>query len=430
MAEQPTVAEAIAEVLAGYGVKRIFGIPGGGSSLDVIAACAGRGIDYVLTHTETAAAIMASVTAEITGAPGVVSVGLGPGAAAVANGVAYASLDRAPLLVLTDSYQPGSHDFITHQKYDHQALFAPIAKGSARARPDDVAEVLDGLLRTALATPQGPVHMDLSAADAGQPTAPPTQRASAEGAVAGDVAGARELLDGARRPVVVAGLQARGEASARAVLALAERLSCPAMTTYKAKGVVPDDHPHYAGILTGGRTAGGGGTGLGPGAIQKREDKLRDELPADWNSYNTSDFQGASAASQAFGIATQLDRTNADAWVGWAGVALALRQYPDVLTYANTALETDPDYNSATRIDADGRILGHDQVDERHVRLMLAEAYFHLGRYSAIDRADPNHSAAQAHPVDRDFRFRDAGPLLERIPEPSPAPHPRVPPGH
>lgn len=254
MADQPTVAEAIAEVLAGYGVKRIFGIPGGGSSLDVIAACAGRGIDYVLTHTETAAAIMASVTGEITGAPGVVSVGLGPGAAAVANGVAYASLDRAPLLVLTDSYQPGGHDFITHQKYDHQALFAPITKGSVRARPDDVADVLDGLLRTALATPQGPVHMDLSAADAGQPTAPPTPRAAAEGAIAGDVARARELLDGARRPVVVAGLQARGEAAASAVRELAERLSCPAMTTYKAKGVVPDDHPHYAGILTGGRT--------------------------------------------------------------------------------------------------------------------------------------------------------------------------------
>ena len=213
-------------------------------------------------------------------------------------------------------------------------------------------------------------------------------------------------------------------------------------------------------IMTCGLTACGGGTGLGPGAIQKREDKLRDELPADWNFYNTSDFQGAidfftvtlqradaiegielgvrnqvkaeaqsgigwafirlqdlSAASQAFGIATQLDRTNADAWVGWAGVALALRQYPDVLTYTNTALETDPDYNSATRIDADGRIMGHDQVDERHVRLMLAEAYFHLGRYSAIDRADPNNSAAQVHLVDRDFRFRDAGQLLERISE-------------
>lgn len=204
----------------------------------------------------------------------------------------------------------------------------------------------------------------------------------------------------------------------------------------------------------------GGGTGLGPGEIQKREDKLRNRLPIDWTSYNAGDIQGAidfftktlqeadalegielgvrnqvkaeaqsgigwayirqqdlTAAAQAFGIATQLDRSNADAWVGWAGVALAARQYADVLQYTNQALEIDPDYNSATRIDASGRVLGHDKLDERHVRLMLAEAYFQLGRYSAIDRPDPNNASAQIFLVDRDYRFRDAGQLLEKISE-------------
>ena len=128
-------------------------------------------------------------------------------------------------------------------------------------------------------------------------------------------------------------------------------------------------------------------------------------------------LQDLSAAAQAFGIATQLDRKNADAWVGRAGVALALGQYADVLSYANIALEIDADYNSATRIDAAGRILGHDSVDERHVRLMLAEAYFHLGRYSAVDRPDPNNAAAQVQLVDRDYRFHNPGQLLERISE-------------
>ncbi len=213
-------------------------------------------------------------------------------------------------------------------------------------------------------------------------------------------------------------------------------------------------------IMTCGLTACGGGTGFGPGAIQKREDKLRDELALDWSLYNAADFQGAidlftktlqeadalegieigvrnqvkaeaqdgigwtfiqlqdlSAAAQAFGIATQLDRTNADAWVGGAGVALALGQYADVLSYTNIALETDAYYNSATRIDAAGRILGHDSVDERHVRLMLAEAYFHLGRYSAVDRPDPNNAVAQVQLVYRDYRFQDPGQLLERISE-------------
>ena len=37
----------------------------------------------------------------------------------------------------------------------------------------------------------------------------------------------------------------------------------------------------------------GGGTGLGPGEIQKREDKLRQRLPIDWNDYNAEDPVGS-----------------------------------------------------------------------------------------------------------------------------------------
>ena len=139
-----TVAEVVADALRAYGVPRVFGVPGGGSNLEIIEACAARGIDYVLTHTETAAAIMASVTGELTGTPGVVATGLGPGAAAAVNGVAYASLDRAPLLVLTDSYRPGDSDRFTHQKIDHARMFAPLVKAAGRA---DLVHVKDMAMR-------------------------------------------------------------------------------------------------------------------------------------------------------------------------------------------------------------------------------------------------------------------------------------------
>jgi tetratricopeptide (TPR) repeat protein len=204
-------------------------------------------------------------------------------------------------------------------------------------------------------------------------------------------------------------------------------------------------------------TACGGGTGLGPGEIKKREDRLRDELPIDWSDYNQGEYEAAidnftstlekadviegvegvknlvkaeayngiawsllrlqdlPGADQAFGLATQLDRTNADAWVGWAGVALARQRYADVLQFPHQALALDSDFNSATRVDSDGRLLGHDRVDERHVRLMLSEAFFQLGRYSAIDRADPNNAAAQIRLVDRSYRFQDPGQLLEAM---------------
>ena len=81
--ENPTLAAAIAATLSARGVKRIFGVPGGGSSLDLIDAAAREGIEFVLCRTETAAAIMAAVTGELTGIPGVVLTGIGPGAASV-----------------------------------------------------------------------------------------------------------------------------------------------------------------------------------------------------------------------------------------------------------------------------------------------------------------------------------------------------------
>ena len=92
-----TIAEAIVDRLAARGVKRMFGVPGGDCNLDMIEAGARKGVEFVLTRGETAAAIMASVSAELTGVPGVAMTTRGPGLASVANGAAYATLDRAPL---------------------------------------------------------------------------------------------------------------------------------------------------------------------------------------------------------------------------------------------------------------------------------------------------------------------------------------------
>jgi len=65
----PTIAEAIMERLAARGVRRMFGVPGGDCNLDMIEAGARNGVDFILTRGETAAAIMASVSAELTGVP-------------------------------------------------------------------------------------------------------------------------------------------------------------------------------------------------------------------------------------------------------------------------------------------------------------------------------------------------------------------------
>ena len=95
-----TVADLIVRKLAGAGVRALFGVPGGGGNLDLIAAASRAGLPFVLTSTETAAAIAALAQAEITGAPGACLTTLGPGATSVVNGVACAFLERAPLVVL------------------------------------------------------------------------------------------------------------------------------------------------------------------------------------------------------------------------------------------------------------------------------------------------------------------------------------------
>ena len=201
----------------------------------------------------------------------------------------------------------------------------------------------------------------------------------------------------------------------------------------------------------------GGGSGIGPGEIQKREERLKDRLPIDWTQYKSGDLEGAidfftatlneadglegveavrnevkseaqngigwsfmtmqdlDAAELAFKISTDLDRRNADAWVGRAGVSLAQGEFGDVVQYSIDALVAEPDYDSATRLDSQGRQLGHDNLDDRHVRLMLSEAYFQLGRYSVADRSDPNNSAAQLRLVNRNYKFSNPGQLLDSL---------------
>ncbi len=249
-----TVAEALIAAFKRRGVQRMFGVPGGGSSLDLIDAAAEQDIDFVLARREDAAVMMAAATAELSGAPGVALTTKGPGTANAVNGVAYASLDRAPLILLTDGFNPAQQGYVTHQVFDQHAMLQPVAKAHSRLDGADAADEIDRLLAVATTPPLGPVHIELTAVAARaacEVASPTTVQPSAPKPF--DSTAARELLAGARRPVVVAGLEARDLAGTQAVAALIAELGCPALVTYKAKGVIPDDHPQFAGVFTGGQ---------------------------------------------------------------------------------------------------------------------------------------------------------------------------------
>jgi acetolactate synthase-1/2/3 large subunit len=246
------VADLLIERLARAGTRAIFGMPGGGTNLDVIDAARRRGLRFVLSHTETAGAIMASAQAEITGAPGVCLSTLGPGVSSIANGVAHAWLDRVPLLVLTDVIPRETRDRYEHQNLSHSALLGPITRLTAELTSENARELLTRAIACAMGNPPGPVHLDCAPGamnvDVDDETRSPEGEAHGDAyAIAPHVA---SMLQRSRRPLMLVGLGARRRDDAAALRRVCERRGVPLLSTYKAKGVVPDDSAIYGGLFT------------------------------------------------------------------------------------------------------------------------------------------------------------------------------------
>ena len=258
MTEHRDVADMIIATLRAHGVKRMFGVPGGGSSLDLIEADARHGIDFILTRTEAAATIAASVTGEMTGAPGAALVTKGPGTASAMNGFAYASLDRAPLVVFTDGFAEELSRYARHQFFDQMAMTAPVTKGHGRLEGTNPADEFARLVEATLTPPKGPVHIEITARAAQAPVGAAASPAptGVTGRLTGDVEAARALLARSERPVIAVGLEARETREAAALERLVEALGCPVLTTYKAKGTIPHDDPRFVGIITNGAVEG------------------------------------------------------------------------------------------------------------------------------------------------------------------------------
>ena len=249
----PTVTEAIVERLAEAGVRHIFGVPGGECNLDFIAAAEKYGVRFILTRNETAASIMASVAGELTGAIGVAMTTRGPGIAAAANGSAYAYLDRSALLLIADGYED-DQGFISHQRIDQAAMLAPVTKSHSLLRGVDPLEEIEALIDMAQAQPPGPVYLEVAGSHIRRPA--PATNAKANGAIkpadAASLDAARAMLAKAKKPLLMAGLQARTDKAAAALRAFVADTGCPVLTTYKAKGVASDLDPLTLGHYMGG----------------------------------------------------------------------------------------------------------------------------------------------------------------------------------
>ena len=245
-----TGADRVARRLAAAGATDAFGIPGG-EVLALVAALERAGIRFILAKHENAAGFMAEGLWHATGALPVLVATLGPGVANAVNVVANAMQDRVPLVFVTGCVDAALAETYTHQVFDHQALLRPIVKATFRAAVGTEALVVDKAVAIARAGRPGPVHIDLpigvAEASVAEASAEPSARQPRP--LAGGLNAAAALLAGARRPLVIAGLDVVNEDGADGLAALVRRLGAPLLTTYKAKGVLPEDDPAVIGAV-------------------------------------------------------------------------------------------------------------------------------------------------------------------------------------
>jgi acetolactate synthase-1/2/3 large subunit len=217
----------------------------GGEVLTLLDALEKAGITFVLCKHENAAGFMAEGAYHRTGAPGVLIATVGPGALNGINVVENARQDRVPMIVLTGAVDAAEAQTYTHQVLDQPQVFRPITKHSFTFEPGAAQVIADKAVNIATDPQPGPVHIDvpISAADTlvdqvGTPLRAPHAPVVPAPAVLDAM---RTALARAERPVMVVGVDALE--AAPQVQAMAETCNIPVITTYKAKGVLPEDHP-------------------------------------------------------------------------------------------------------------------------------------------------------------------------------------------
>jgi acetolactate synthase-1/2/3 large subunit len=258
-AAQPAVrgADLLVKMLVDAGVEVVFGLPGGAIS-PVHDALLDSPIRVVTTRHEAGAMFAAAGYAHATGKLGVVAVTSGPGALNAMTGLASAWCDGLPVLLLVGEAPRVSHGKGVLQDGSAHGLHIVemarhVTKLAAEVpRPSAMPHLLRRAIVTAQTGRRGPVMLTLPIDVALSQVCPPrvggavTVGQTLAPHVLDEIA---ELVVGASRPVIIAGSGVRGNGAPERLRVVAEWLGCPVVTTPKAKGVFPEDHPLSLGVM-------------------------------------------------------------------------------------------------------------------------------------------------------------------------------------
>lgn len=259
MAELKTGAEIVWECLLKEGVEVVFGYPGGAilPIYDALHKYQDR-IHHVLVRHEQGATHMADGYARASGKVGVAMATSGPGATNMVTGIATAMMDSSPIVCITGQVATTAIGGDAFQETDITGITLPITKHNYLVTDiEDLVPTIREAFYIARTGRPGPVLVDIckdvqnAKIEFEYPDDPielpgyhPPAQATDE-----HVAAALELINSAKRPIILAGHGVLLSGAMAELKELAEKGNIPVTTTLLGIGAFPASHPLSLGMM-------------------------------------------------------------------------------------------------------------------------------------------------------------------------------------
>ena len=243
-------AELFVRSLENEGVTHVFGVPGE-ENLDFLNALGSSKITFVPTRHEQAAGFMAATLGRLTGKAGVCLSTLGPGAMNFTTAAAYAQLGGMPLLMITGQKPIRKSKQGRFQIVDTVEIMRPITKYAKQiVSASAVAATVREAFRVAEEERPGAVHVELPEDVAADDTdAVPLAVSRVRRPVAEEkaVIAAAEMIQAAKRPLLLVGAGANRKLTSEMLRAFVDKTGIPFFNTQLGKGVIDERHPLFLG---------------------------------------------------------------------------------------------------------------------------------------------------------------------------------------
>ena len=220
--------------------------------VDLIEALETRGIKFVLTGHESAAAFMAATMGRLTGVPGVCLATLGPGACNLVLGVGCAYLDRDPLLAISARTIGRLAEVSEKQNLQLNEMFHPICKASISLDGQGTETAVREAISLAKREIRGPVYLSLPNDVAVSPEVGGEGRGfklDEKLADTRDVGEISKALGRASRPIAVIGIALDAKNDSGSVRRFLAVTGIPYVVLPQAKGIADESGPGYLGTV-------------------------------------------------------------------------------------------------------------------------------------------------------------------------------------